>query len=188
MSRKIFTSKGDRGKTTLLSGERVDKTDPRIDSCGAIDELNACLGIVKSFASEDLNHYILEIQKKLFKLSTELATSDPRQVSRKVSEDDTAWLEKVIDDLSTKLPRIKNFIIPGGTHAAVFLHLSRTTCRRAERIVVGLAKQEAINPEILKFLNRLSDCLFTLARHANIIGGKEDQLISGNRIFTQKAE
>lgn len=186
MPKPIYTRKGDKGKTGLFSGERIEKTNPRVETYGTVDELNASLGLAKTFSSQFLRPYILNIQKKIFFIASELATIDHSKAIKKVLPEDIIELEQKMDFLSEKLPEAKNFVIPGGTKSAAFLHFARTICRRAERNAVRLSHKESINPELLKYLNRLSDYLFVLSCYANIIEGEGDLIISREGTSIQK--
>jgi len=186
MKKPIYTKKGDKGETGLFSGEYIEKIDQRVEAYGTVDELNSSLGIAKSYSSEFLKKYILQVQVKLFYLASELASKDPEKVIKSANPEDAKKLEEEMDYISSLMPPIESFVIPGGTHAAAFLHLSRTICRRAEREVIRLSKVENINLEVIRYLNRLSDYLFVLARYANIVDGEGDQLISRDGISIQK--
>jgi len=168
---KIYTKTGDAGKTSLFGGERVYKDNIRVEAYGAVDELNATLGVALSENILEKSAFILEkIQNDLFVLGGDLAT--PFDFSRnlelpRTKKEMTEFLEEQIDELESKTPPLKSFILPGGSKAAALLHLARTVCRRAERIVTRLKKKEKINENILIYLNRLSDLLFVLARYEN---------------------
>lgn len=160
----IYTKKGDRGKTGLYSSNnRLTKDSPRISAVGAVDELNSFLGVVISMA-EDASLVIIlkEIQKDLLTMGSIIGGSDLRFSMAK-----TRKIEKVIDRLEKELPKLSNFIVPGGTKTAARLHFARTLVRRAEREIVSLSKEETVKPQILTYLNRLSDGLFMLARSVN---------------------
>jgi cob(I)alamin adenosyltransferase len=167
---KIYTKTGDEGKTSLFGGKRVEKNHIRLEAYGTIDELNSVLGVSSSFNNDELvKKTINDIQNSLFRVGSELAT--PEEVKSKaivsISPEEINNIEKVIDDIELKLNPLKNFILPGGSKLAAFLHLARTVCRRAERKIIELDLNESINPDILVYINRLSDLLFVLARFAN---------------------
>ena len=170
---KIYTKTGDGGDTGLIDGSRVQKDDPRVSAYGDIDELQAMLGVIKSGlpAGPPLGTLLMTIQKDLFSLSARLA--DPKdkiaQRKEKVVTGDARIeaLEREIDQREAELPPLKAFILAGGGPTGAQLHLARTICRRAERSVVGLARQVSIDPVIGTYLNRLSDLLFVMARHEN---------------------
>ena len=167
---KIYTKTGDTGDTSLFGGQRVPKDALRIEAYGTVDELNSVLGMVRAEnADPTIDDVLADIQGQLFELGADLAT--PRSIQRKsvrrIEHRDTASLEKIIDALETELKPLRTFILPGGTRIAAHLHFARTVCRRAERIVVRLSRNEDIGEGMTMYLNRLSDLLFVLARYAN---------------------
>ena len=171
---KIYTKGGDAGETSLFGGERVSKSAPRVCSYGEVDELNSVLGVaITEIEEDDLLAKLRIIQSSLFDLGGELATPpvDERHVPAKgiprVSERDIVELEGWIDALETELTPLRNFVLPGGAKGAALLHLGRTVCRRAERNVIALAAHERVAPLVVKYLNRLSDLLFVMARVVN---------------------
>jgi len=183
LSKRIYTRAGDKGKTGLLSGERINKANPRVEAYGTVDELGTFLGLAKVHASERIAGYIHAIQQKLFLINAELATNpeslsaeDPLMHLERVSADDVIYLEKIADDLSEELPLLTNFVIPGGTKGSAFLHVCRTVCRRAERRIVEFSNQHHVNEELIKYINRLSDLLFVMSRFENLQDG--DAIIS----------
>ena len=185
LSKRIYTRAGDKGKTGLLSGERIDKADPRVEAYGTVDELGTFLGVAKVHASKRISNYIHEIQQKLFLINSELAINldsleedSPLRNLERVTAEDVTYLEKIADELSEELPLLKNFVIPGGTKASAFLHVCRTVCRRAERRIVFFANSYPVNNELIRYINRLSDLLFVMSRYENIEGGDGDQVIS----------
>ncbi len=167
---KIYTKTGDKGETSLFGGQRVPKGALRIEAYGTVDELNSVLGIVRSENTDSTIEKILgDLQAGLFDLGADLATpraSTSKQIKR-IDVNDAQPLEKAIDSLEQNLKPLRGFILPGGSAVAAKIHFARTVCRRAERKVVQLARQEDIGDAIVVFLNRLSDLLFVLARHAN---------------------
>ncbi|MEK7263844.1 MAG: cob(I)yrinic acid a,c-diamide adenosyltransferase [Bacteroidota bacterium] len=173
---KIYTKTGDKGETSLFGGKRISKASLRIDVYGTVDELNSLIGICRSmWPPDELESTLEELQEILFVLGADLAT--PYESSGKVhriSIEDIVLLEKYIDTYDPQLEQLKTFILPGGTGLASHLHLARTVCRRAERLVVELAQRENIGEHILPFINRLSDFLFILARWANKLEGREE--------------
>lgn len=173
---KIYTKTGDRGDTGLFGGPRVRKDDPRIEAYGAVDELNAALGLARCEPlDEPLDSLLASIQNELFELGAELATPDPQRLgTHTIAAAHIARLEAAIDQYEAKLEPLKAFILPGGTRSAALLHLARTVCRRAERRLVTLADREAISADLMIYLNRLSDLLFVLARLANRAAGLAD--------------
>jgi cob(I)alamin adenosyltransferase len=176
---KIYTKRGDQGETDLLGGGRVSKDDMRVEAYGAVDELNACLGqCAAATAHEDLRGLTLSIQSMLFDLGGYLAAPDDarREKSGVVQPEssDIEALETHIDALEEELEPLKCFILPGGAAAAAAYHLARTVCRRAERRAVALCRAEPLSAESLRYLNRLSDLLFVMARVENRRAGIAD--------------
>jgi cob(I)alamin adenosyltransferase len=165
----IYTKTGDKGDTTLFGGQRVPKDALRIEAYGTVDELNSVLGIVRSDnADSEIDNIVAQIQNQLFDLGADLAT--PRSIEKRIKRiepKDAHPLEKIIDTLEGDLRPLKSFILPGGSPVAARLHFARTVCRRAERAVVRLSRNEDIGEGITVYLNRLSDLLFVLARYAN---------------------
>jgi len=175
---KIYTKTGDSGDTSLFDGTRVSKTDPRVAAYGDVDELQACLGMVRAAGlPEDLNDMCVALQRDLFALGARLA--DPRhKIAKRVEKiviDDASVtrLEGWIDRLDTEIPPLRHFILSDGAASGAALHFARTVCRRAERAVLSLGK-DAVEPVVLVYLNRLSDLLFTMARAANHRAGSNE--------------
>ena len=175
---KIYTRTGDSGQTGLFDGTRVPKSDPRVSTYGDVDELNAWLGLARAdIADAGMSEMLERIQRDLFALGARLA--DPahkiaeRVAKAAVSADDIARLEGWIDRLEAGLPPLRRFILPGGTRAGASLHVARTVCRRAERAMVALGPA-AFEPELLVYVNRLSDLLFVMARAVNHGAGAPD--------------
>ncbi|HEY3781778.1 MAG TPA: cob(I)yrinic acid a,c-diamide adenosyltransferase [Fimbriimonadaceae bacterium] len=173
---KIYTKTGDSGSTGLVGGSRIEKGSPRITAIGEVDELNAALGVVRVAAGgADLAAPIAKIQNLLFELGAELATPlDSKFKNEGINQAAVDFLEKSIDLQNESLPQLRNFILPGGSELAARLHLARCICRRSERAVLALHKQEQQRDVTLIFLNRLSDWLFVAARTANRLEGVED--------------
>lgn len=167
MAFRIYTKTGDAGQTGLFGGERRAKDDLRIESYGTVDELNAFLGLLRDhLEDQDLRGELLNIQSLLFNLGAQLATAPGKETSTTpLAETDVATLEESIDWMDAELYPLKNFILPGGHPAVSYCHVARTVCRRAERRVVALAREETIDPLLIRYLNRLSDYLFVLARY-----------------------
>lgn len=170
MAFKIYTKTGDKGATSLIGGVRVPKNHIRIESYGTVDELNSYLGMVNDMcANPEIDEWLREIQDRLFTIGSVLATNPEKEVKMKLPDlhdADVEWLEKNIDKMNEVLPEMRSFIIPGGNLAASTCHVARCVCRRAERLCVGMVNEEEAVPElILKYLNRLSDFLFVLARY-----------------------
>jgi cob(I)alamin adenosyltransferase len=170
---KIYTKTGDQGQTGLFGGARVPKSHPRVDAYGDVDELNCAIGAARAHAAaRDMRTDTLlhEIQSELFVLGAELAKDPRKDVDLGIAvieERDVVRLEAAIDELERDLLPLKSFVLPGGSIEAAMLHLARAACRRAERKLVAFAQTETLRPELLRYLNRLSDLLFVMARHAN---------------------
>lgn len=176
---KIYTKTGDDGTTSLFRGGRVLKSNPRLEAYGTIDELNAVLGLaVTELQSEEIIDIIKTIQNLLFTLGSDLATisSDDNEKIIRTSKGNIETLEQFIDEIDTKIPVLNNFILPGGSKGASYLHLARTVCRRAERLVVDLSQDSEVNKNVIVFLNRLSDLLFVLSRYENHVNNTPDLL------------
>lgn len=171
---KIYTRTGDDGTTGLLGARRVTKDDARVEAYGSVDELNATLGAALAHDEAGLlRDELLAIQTTLFQLGSELAATDDNVLQKlsRVADDDVAALERTIDRLDADLAPLTRFILPGGTKLAAELHRARTVCRRAERRVVTLARHDAVEPRLVRYLNRLADLLFVMARWANARAG-----------------
>jgi cob(I)alamin adenosyltransferase len=169
---KIYTKRGDRGETDLFGGGRVSKDCARVEAYGAVDELNACLGqCAAESTQDDLREIIREIQSLLFDLGGYLAAPDAEGRAKapisQLEDSDVERLETYIDTLEAELEPLKRFILPGGSRAAAALHVARTVCRRAERRGIALHRLEPLNAAALRYLNRLSDLLFVMARVEN---------------------
>ena len=166
---RIYTRTGDDGTTGLIGGKRVPKDSPCIEACGSVDELNALLGIVRSHALPEQADRILQfVQDHLFIIGSELAT--PEGVAHKsegIGDDQVRSLENEIDLIEETLKPLQQFILPGGAVAGAELHLARAVARRAERCCVSLSRLEKVDPQILRYINRLSDLCFVLARYVN---------------------
>lgn len=176
---KIYTKTGDDGTTGLFGGGRVSKADLRVEAYGTVDELNSVLGVARTSAEDaGMDAILAELQHDLFVVGADLATplrpeGDKPWVQR-LPADASARLERFIDRCEDDLEPLKNFILPGGTPQAAQLHLARTVCRRAERLVVALQDQVELTPSVLPWLNRLSDLLFVLGRWANHRAKREE--------------
>lgn len=174
---KIYTKKGDSGNTSLFGGSRVSKSSARIEAYGTVDELNSVIGLAASYSlSPEGTVWTKRIQEYLFVLGADLATppSSKTRINR-IQEDDVTSLENGIDELEEELEPLKNFILPGGDQPGATLHVARTVCRRAERAAVSCSESEEISETSLKFLNRLSDFLFVLARYENKYSGTTEE-------------
>jgi cob(I)alamin adenosyltransferase len=175
----VYTRRGDRGETDLFGGPRVAKDHLRVEAYGGVDELNAVIGVAASATGhDDLRATLLEMQGLLFDLGGYLATPDPaRREKSQVPEirvGDVSALEERIDTLEAELEPLKRFILPGGAPAAAALHVARTVCRRAERYCVRLHREQPLSEVSLRYLNRLSDLLFVMARVENHRAGVPD--------------
>ena len=173
---KIYTKKGDTGETSLLGGARVKKYDLRIEAYGTVDELNSYMGLVGGYAGPAQKALIKSIQDNLFTMGSHLAL-EPGKTNIKLPQIDAAdieALEHAIDEMDAVLPPLKNFILPGGHPAVAHAHVARCVCRRAERRCVELADRAEVDPISVKYLNRLSDYLFTLSRQYSMDLGVEE--------------
>ena len=185
---KIYTGTGDRGKTSLFSGERIEKNDGRIEAYGAVDELNAFIGAVAASLpsgpeSDTLRKQLTGIQADLFRVGGWLATtadSPSMAYLQPMGQADSLRLEELVDHMQSQLPELTVFILPGGHASAAWAHVARTVCRRAERRIISLLGRISPTDEgangMLIYINRLSDYLFVLARYCNHLAGREDQL------------
>tara|TARA_B100001013_G_C24608343_1_gene442044 strand:+ start:921 stop:1499 length:579 start_codon:yes stop_codon:yes gene_type:complete len=170
---KIYTKSGDKGETSLGDGQRVPKDHQRIVAYGTVDELNSVLGLFLSSGAGDESGLIQSIQNDLFDVGADLCVpenEDTEQNRLRVTAKQVERVEEAIDRINADLPPLNSFVLPGGSTAASWCHLARTVCRRAERELVTLAGSESINPEVTRYLNRLSDLLFVLARSFNNLG------------------
>jgi cob(I)alamin adenosyltransferase len=175
---KIYTRTGDAGETGLFGGARIGKDDARVEAYGTVDEANSCLGVVRAAGvSPKTDAALLQIQSDLFTVGAELACVPGKEDKLKlalIGAADIARLEGWIDDAEAPLEPLKNFVLPGGSPGAAELHRARTVCRRAERRTLTAGRASAIRPEIVIYLNRLSDLLFVLARFENHTAGVAD--------------
>jgi cob(I)alamin adenosyltransferase len=173
MSSKIYTKVGDKGTTSLIGGTKVAKSDMRIEAYGTVDELNSYIGLCRDLLTDDHSQKTLkEIQDRLFTIGSSLACDPEKEPKMKIpdlKEEDVTLLEKEIDEMDKMLPEMKHFILPGGHSTVSHIHIARCVCRRAERSCVRLQLQSEEEPLVLKYLNRLSDYLFVLARYASHI-------------------
>lgn len=181
---RVYTRAGDQGQTSLVGGERVSKASPRVECYGAVDELNAVLGLVRtalvgSAAAGTLLPIVARVQNELFNLGAELATpdADRRARSPRIEARHVTVLEEEIDQLNEDLPELRSFVLPGGGWTSSYLHLARTVCRRAERLVVAVAAGgEDVGEQAVTYLNRLSDALFVFGRWAALVEGESEPL------------
>jgi cob(I)alamin adenosyltransferase len=174
---KIYTRSGDDGSTGLIGGSRVQKDDATIDCYGTIDELNASLGSAGAVADATGRGWLEQVQVELFTVGSHLATPAGAPQAKALPAIGEEWatrLEQQIDAVEATLPPLRNFILPGGSEFAARLHVARTVCRRAERLLVATSRERQIPPLILTYINRLSDWLFVQARRANHLAGVPD--------------
>ena len=168
---RVYTRTGDKGTTGLADGARMPKDSPLIEAIGAVDELNAAIGVLTAEALPDaVRACLLDVQHDLFDLGGELS----RPGHTILTDDYVARLERALDGFNRDLPPLKDFILPGGSRAAALAHIARTVCRRAERRIVTLAKKKSAPPRAVRYVNRLSDLLFVLARVLNRAAGRGD--------------
>jgi len=183
---RIYTKAGDGGETRLVGGQKVPKNAPRIEAYGTVDELMACLGLARTAlgapgapeGAPALERVLRRIQNELFNVGSDLATlpADRHPQRPRVEERHVEALEREMDGWNDALPELRSFILPGGGLVASYLHLARTVCRRAERLVVGLLSEEPPEAQNLRYLNRLSDALFVMSRHASRLYGEPEPL------------
>ncbi len=175
---KIYTRTGDAGETGLFGGARVEKDDTRVEAYGTVDELNSCIGVARALGtSAQTDASLLQIQHDLFTVGAELACVPGKEDKLRmalVAEADIQRLEGWIDQSEAPLEPLKNFVLPGGSPSAAELHRARTVCRRAERRTLTAGRTSPIRPEVVIYLNRLSDLLFVLARYENHHAGIAD--------------
>ncbi len=185
---KVYTKTGDKGETSLVGGIRIAKDHPRMEAIGTVDELNSLVGLVRTFnglkaASDRRDKFdgILQtIQQWLFDLGHELAI-DPKNPPKKgqiaeMTDEKVQWLEEVMDAMNEELEPLDSFVLPGGTPVNAFLHQCRTVCRRAERVMVTLSRQEEVGPRAIAFINRLSDTFFVFSRWVSSTLGEDEVL------------
>ena len=181
---KIYTKTGDKGETSLYGGTRVSKAAARVESYGTLDELNAFIGLAKAeISDEKVLNQLQKIQFDLFTVGSEAATPTDKlilangknRLDLMISEEEISELEHWMDDLDAELEPLQFFILPSGGKAAASIHVCRTVCRRAERAMVHLNETEEVRPELIKYLNRLSDYLFILARYISKISGEKEE-------------
>ena len=196
---RVYTRGGDKGETSLVGGERLPKDAPRIESYGTVDELNAYIGIARQTAEDllsdhpalaELDTILKRVQHELFNVGSILATLPkdihPRQP--RVTQAEITQLEKEIDRMNEGLPELRSFVLPGGCRLNAELHVCRTVCRRAERHCVSLARGEELDPDIVRYLNRLSDALFVWSRWASHTLGVPEILWEPNRAASGRPE
>ncbi len=183
---RIYTKTGDAGQTRLVGGQKVGKDTLRIECYGTVDELSACLGLVRTALETPpmpeeavpMLSVVKRLQNELFNLGSDLATlpADRHPKQPRIETRHIEALEREIDSWNESLPELRSFVLPGGGWVAAYTHLARTVCRRAERLAVRLAAEEPVSPEVIPYLNRLSDALFVLGRHAARVYGQPEPL------------
>lgn len=162
----IYTKTGDKGTTSLFDGNRVSKDDIRVESYGTVDELGTFMGLAKNYVEDkELYDLIQNIQNKLFTVATNLATEDAARVKHHIVDEDISELEMIIDKYMDLLNNPVGFIVPGSNIKSAYLHVARTVCRRAERRIISLSGVSIVDPLVIKYVNRLSDALYALARY-----------------------
>lgn len=183
---KVYTRVGDKGQTSLIGGTKVSKGHLRLDAYGTVDELNSVIGMLVCELGLELSgseksevvQLLAHIQAELFDVGSRLACEDEKLLEKlpSVNEGRIGELEVAMDKYSENLKPLRNFVLPGGSRAAAHAHLARTVCRRAERLCVALSESAAVEPVVIRYLNRLSDYFFVLARHCNRLGGIEEPI------------
>ncbi len=188
---RIYTKRGDSGETSLAGGQRVPKDSERIDAYGTVDELNAFVGLAVVSCEEMIAHYprigvllaiLRRVQHELFNLGSILATlpEDVHPKQARITNAEVEQLEREIDAMNESLPSLRSFVLPGGTRVNAELHVTRTVCRRAERLLIALARTEPVPPETIQYLNRLSDAMFVWSRWVNNVVGAPEILWQPN--------
>lgn len=173
---KLYTKQGDDGTTGLSGGVRVTKNDVRVCAYGDIDETNAAIGVAITICQDhEVNHWLVRIQSDLFSIGAELAAPNASRRPHDIDGSSVAQMETWIDTADVEVSPLKSFILPGGAAPAASLHAARTVCRRAERAIVDLSQQQAVRPDVIQYVNRLSDFLFAVARLLNHRLGVHEQ-------------
>lgn len=185
---KIYTRGGDAGMTSLATGERRPKHDLRIAANGAVDEASSAIGLARLHAAPDADAVLARVQNDLFDLGADISTPDAREDALRIVDGQVDRLEAEIDRLNAVLAPLNSFVLPGGAPAGAHLHMARALVRRAERAATELAAVEAVNPAAVKYLNRLSDLLFQMARAANDMGAADVLWVPGENPRSTDAE
>jgi len=170
---RIYTRGGDKGQTSLGSGKRVAKHDPRVDAYGQVDEANAAIGLARLHTKGSADAMLARIQNDLFDLGADLCRPEANEGDLRIVESQVTRLEREIDKMNAALQPLQSFVLPGGTPAAAYLHQARTVARRAERAMTALAGHGPVSLEAIKYINRLSDHLFVLSRYLNGRGKRD---------------
>lgn len=184
---RIYTRTGDRGETMLVGGQKIAKDSLRIEAYGTVDELNSIVGLARTFLAQShaepelkqkIGGWLHHVQQTLFNLGSDLATriEDRYEGQPVVVQEDITALEAIMDELNEELPVLKSFVLPGGGPVNAFLHQARTVCRRAERLVISLARDESLGDSVIPYLNRLSDALFVWSRWVSHRLGEDEYL------------
>ncbi|MDT7934839.1 MAG: cob(I)yrinic acid a,c-diamide adenosyltransferase [Sphingomonadaceae bacterium] len=176
---RIYTRTGDDGTTGLVTGPRRPKSDLRLHAIGDVDEANSVIGIARTVAGPQLDPLLARIQNDLFDLGADLATPGEIEGALRIADSQVDWLEREIDAANAEIPPLISFVLPGGAPSAAWLHLARTVARRAERAMVALKAAEPVSGAALRYVNRVSDLLFVLARGEAISGGAEVLWVPG---------
>lgn len=175
---KIYTKTGDDGTSGLIGGNRVMKNDIRLEAYGSVDELNSWIGLIRSMVTDSsVSELLLRIQNTLFAIGSKLATGENGQEFTnhiRIDDAETVMIEKAMDEYESKLQPIRNFILPGGSPLTGYCHIARTVCRRAERRIIQLSGETPVEPGIVRYINRLSDYLFMLARKLSADSGVKE--------------
>ena len=172
----VYTKTGDKGTTSLVGGSRVSKTDIRLEAYGTVDELNSFLGLLATYLTDEQDRlFMQQIQNKLFVVGGYLATDQEKtSLPCEISGEDVLAVEQAIDEADAQLPALKAFVLPGGSRGASVCHICRTVCRRAERRILALNELYAVSPQLISYVNRLSDYLFVLSRKINFQQGNDE--------------
>jgi len=176
---RIYTKGGDKGKTSLGTGQRVSKASPRIAAIGDVDEANAFIGACRLHADEDIDQLLARIQNDLFDVGADLCVPPDEKERLRIHPEQVTFLEEQIDYYNQVLPALQSFVLPGGTSLSAHLHQARAVVRRAERTICLLKENESVNDTIIGYINRLSDLLFVLARYANHLKGGDILWVPG---------
>lgn len=178
MSHKIYTRTGDQGQTSLVGGQRVAKTHPRLEAYGTIDELNSAIGLLETYLTDEADRtFVVGIQNRLFSVASMLATdTTQRNYKHVLTAADVEEMESAIDAAGSNLPGWRGFILPGGSRGAAVAHLCRTICRRAERRIYTLMESVEVEPLLLAYINRLSDYFFVVAQKINHDAGTSEHI------------
>lgn len=177
---RIYTKGGDKGKTSLGSGQRISKASSLVHAIGEVDEANSYIGLVRTVCKDpDVDTILKKIQNDLFDLGADLCMPLNQEIALRISDQQVKWLEQQIDSYNADLPALKSFVLPGGTEVSAHLYIARAVCRRAERATVLASQNEELNLLTVQYLNRLSDLLFVLGRYLNDKGNQDVLWVPG---------